>query len=195
MSDKLYVSNLAAETTSDELRTLFEQHGQVLDVTMGINEHNGTPYALVQMESQKVATRANHALNGHDLHGQRLAVGYAEVDLSRDFTSRQRRDAEAIAQALGETEKVPVRQIETLVRLCGASFAQAIANEAKERVAAGEVFMTADNTRPRTVGGVFFVLLRPRLAPPIHKIIFNRKGKLPQPEAQPAETEADADTA
>ncbi|MBN1963379.1 MAG: hypothetical protein JW910_01955 [Anaerolineae bacterium] len=180
MKDNLYVANLAPEVDESQLRTLFQEYGDVTAVELGINERYDVRYGLVRMSTEKIATRANHALNGHELAGRRLAVSYAEVDEEKELTSRQKREAEQLAADLAETDKVPVRQITTLIQLCGSSFAQAIAEEAKQ-VCAGEGLSVADGSRRRTLGGVFFYLTRPRVSPPVHHIVFQRKGKFLKP--------------
>ncbi len=159
---------------------LFGQYGAVLAVRFDTDQRSQERYALVTMDSEKNASRAAHALNGHRLEGRRLAVSYPQADLSRELTSKQRRAAEAVAAELGETEKVPVRQIMAMVQLCGSSFVQAILEEAKT-VHASAGILTADGSRPRTLGGVFFYLARNRMAADVHQIVYNRKGKLPQP--------------
>jgi hypothetical protein len=82
-----------------------------------------------------------------------------------------------------------------MIQLCGASFAQALVKEAQE-IEAGDGLMTADGERRRTLGGVFFYLARFRLAPPVRRIIYTRKGKMPRPpeeveQIEQAEKEAE----
>ncbi len=181
MSDTLYVTNFTPETSEDDLRALFGEYGDVLAVTLDISERTGEPYAVVQMGAQKLATKALNALNGHAMGEFRLAVSYPEVDLSRELTSKQRHAMDDVLKTLEETEKVPVRQVEAMVRLCGLSFVEAIMREALA-VDAGEGMLTSDGTQRRTKGGVFFYLARHRMAPPIRRIIYNRKGKMPTGE-------------
>lgn len=185
MKDVLYVANLAPEVDEEQLRAIFSEHGEVESITFDTNERYDARYALVKMDSEKRATRANHALNGHELAGKRLAVSYPEVDEEKELTSRQKREADQLAELLGEEEKVPVRQINTMIQLCGSSFAQAIAEEAKQ-VHAGEGMTVADGSRQRTLGGVFFYLARPRVSPAVHHIVFQRKGKFLAPVVEEA---------
>lgn len=189
MGIELYVANFPPTITEEQLRTLFAEHGEVTAVRLGVEEPHGVPYAVVEMASEKVATKAYHALNGYRLGGQALAVSYPEPDLTRELTARQRKTVEEIAATLEETEKVPVRQIEAIVRLCGAGFARAILNEALE-VDAGAGLMTSDETRRRTKGGIFFFLARFRMSPPVRRIIYNRKGKIPAP-GEPKQDESE----
>lgn len=190
MKNALYVSNLAPSVTEDTLREIFGQHGEVVSVSFGQNERFQSPYALVEMASEKTATKAMIALNGYEVEGHRLAVSYTGADYTREFTSKQRKAAEAIAEALGETDKIPVREIHTMVLLCGAAFATALVDEAKQ-IHANQGILTHLGDRPRTLGGVYFHLARARVNPEAYRIIFNRKGKLPNP----TDTPEDADTA
>lgn len=179
MESALYVANLNPNTTEGQLRDLFGQYGEVVTVDMATDEKTGEHHAIVQMASEKVATKAYNGLNGYRLEGCYLAVSYPDVDLSRELTAKQRKSIEEIAATLGETDEVPLRQIEAIVRLCGVSFTQAIVKEALEIDASGGL-MTSDGSHRRTKGGIFFYLVRYRVSPPVRRIIYNRKGKMPQ---------------
>ena len=99
---------------------------------------------------------------------------------------------EEIAAVLGETEKVPLRQLEMLVRLCGTSFAQALLKEAHDTEAAGGI-MTKDGRRRRTLGGVYFDLAKPRMSAPVRYLVVTRKGKpLAEQPSQADETQESA---
>jgi hypothetical protein len=179
MGDDLYVTNLDPNVTEGQLRDLFGQYGEVVAVDMTAEEKTGEHYAIVQMASEKVATKAYNGLNGYRWGDRYLTVSYPEVDLSRELTAKQRRSVEEIAATLEETDEVPLRQIEAIVRLCGVSFAQAVLNEALEIDTSGGL-MTSDGSHRRTKGGVFFYLARYRMSPPVRRIVYNRKGKMPQ---------------
>ncbi|MBN2305335.1 MAG: hypothetical protein JXQ72_12695 [Anaerolineae bacterium] len=185
MKEMLYVTNFPPDTPDEQLRELFADQGDVLALERGLEEKSGRPYALITMASEKIATKANNATNGHLLDGYHLAVSYPEVDAGKDLTSRQRRVLDELKEKLEETDKVPVRRLEAIVRLCGTSFAQALMEEALALEASDSALMLGDGSRKRTKGGHFFYLARYRVAPPIRRIIYNRKGKMPAEE--PAE--------
>ncbi len=190
MRKTLYVANLAPAVTTGQLRELFGQYGDVSAVEFHTEDKTGIRYALVTMAVEKAATKASHGLNGHLLEDKHLAISYPDVDLNRHMTNRQRKAAQEIAAALGESEEKPLRQIKAIVHLCGTGFAQAILAEVDEVEAQGGL-MTKDGER-RTRGGVFFYLARYRMARPARRIVYNRKGRLPTPEAAPEEpTEAE----
>jgi len=176
MGTALFVANLDEQVTAEELRALFAGHGEVVGLEISL-QRPGKPVAVVEMASEKQATRALNALNGADLHGQRLSVSYLVPTLDKDLTPRQRKTIEEIAARLEETEEKPLCQIEAIVYLCGAQFAQALVEEALA-LDAQEGLMTMEGTR-RTKGGIFFYLARFRMSPEARRIVYNRKGKLP----------------
>jgi len=67
--------------------------------------------------------------------------------------------ADEIAARLGETEEEPIRQIRRAVRLLGADRVQSVAARALQVEAAGGM-MRADGSQKRSLGGVFFILMR-----------------------------------
>ena len=178
MSKTLYVANLAPETSTDELSALFGEHGEIEELNIHQDERSQQPVALISLASEKHATRAMNSLNGEKLNGKRLAITPAEPDLSKDLTSKQRKIVQQIIEELGEEDKVPLRQIEAIVRFCSTQFAQALLDETLE-IETDDGMMTTDDTRRRTKGGVFFYLARYRMSPEIRRIVYNRKGKVP----------------
>ena len=65
MSKRIYVGNLPYSTTNDELRTLFEPHGQVLSADVLIDRETGRSrgFGFIEM-SDADAQKAIAALNG-----------------------------------------------------------------------------------------------------------------------------------
>lgn len=178
MSNTLYVANLAPDTSEDDLRAVFGEYGEIDSLTTQVDEHTKQTIALIDFATEKQTTRAMNGLNGTPLNGHRLAITPLEPDLSKDLTSKQRKTVQEIVETLEESEKVPLRQIETMVRFGGAQFVQGLLDEALE-IEAGEGVMTSDGARRRTKGGVFFYLARYRMSPEMRRIIYNRKGKVP----------------
>lgn len=179
MATALFAANLDEQVTADELRALFAEHGELLSLEIPVMQRTGEPAALVEMASEKQATRALNALNGVELHGKRLSVSYLVPDLDKDMTPRQRKAIEEIVARLEETEEKPLRQIEAIVYLCGGQFAQALVEEALA-LDAQEGLLTSDGMQRRTKGGVFFYLARFRMSPEARRIVYNRGGKLPE---------------
>jgi hypothetical protein len=76
-----------------------------------------------------------------------------------------------LAEKLQETEEKPLRQIAMIFEHCGAEFAQAVYEETLQVEANGGM-MLPDQSRRRTVGGVYFYLARGKMEPEMVKLIF-----------------------
>ena len=90
---KLYVGNLAFETTENDLQDLFEQHGKVLDVSLITDRTTGRSrgFAFVTMGDADGQT-ALTATNGKELHGRALTVNEARPreERPRQFAGQRR---------------------------------------------------------------------------------------------------------
>ncbi len=75
----IYVGNLLYAITSDELRELFSQFGEVLSVKLINDRESGKPkgFGFVEMEDEG-ANRAIDALNGKDFLGRTIRVNEAQ---------------------------------------------------------------------------------------------------------------------
>ena len=76
---KLYVGNLAFETTENDLQDLFEKHGAVNEVHLMMDKMTGKSrgFAFVTMNDDEQAKSAMSATNGHELNGRALNVNEA----------------------------------------------------------------------------------------------------------------------
>jgi len=82
MSTRLYVGNVAAETTEDALRELFATEGRKVEtVSVVTDRETGRPrgFCFVQMSSPEEATAAIAAVNGREIDGHKLTVSVARV--------------------------------------------------------------------------------------------------------------------
>jgi cold-inducible RNA-binding protein len=79
MSMKLYVGNLAYETTEEQLRELFAEAGNVGSVKIITDRQTGQPrgFAFVEMETKAEGQKAISMLNGRNVEGRPLAVNEA----------------------------------------------------------------------------------------------------------------------
>jgi RNA recognition motif-containing protein len=77
---KLYVGNLPFETSEEELRELFEQHGPTASVRVIMDRETGRSrgFAFVEFESDANAESALQALDGKDMGGRALRVNEAQ---------------------------------------------------------------------------------------------------------------------
>jgi len=80
MSTKLYVGNLAFQTTSQDLEQLFGQAGTVQSASVVEDRDTGRSrgFAFVEMSSQEEATSAIEQFNGKDVGGRSLKVNEAK---------------------------------------------------------------------------------------------------------------------
>ena len=80
MSIKLYVGNLAFQTTNQELEQLFGQAGTVQSASVVEDRDTGRSrgFAFVEMSSQEEATSAIAQFNGKELGGRALKVNEAK---------------------------------------------------------------------------------------------------------------------
>lgn len=87
MESKLYVGNLAYETTEDELRTLFAQAGSVTSVALIKDRDTGRSkgFAFVEMSNQSEAQKAIQMFNGYSLSNRPLKVNAARPREERGF--------------------------------------------------------------------------------------------------------------
>ena len=78
---KLYVGNLSFETTENDLQDLFEQHGQVSEVSLMMDRMTGKSrgFAFVTMNDKPQAEAAMTALNGKEFNGRTLSVSEARA--------------------------------------------------------------------------------------------------------------------
>jgi RNA recognition motif-containing protein len=80
MSTKLYVGNLAFQTTSEELQQLFAQAGTVESASVVDDRMTGRSrgFAFVEMSTAEEATAAIEQFNGKEVGGRALKVNEAK---------------------------------------------------------------------------------------------------------------------
>lgn len=85
MGTKLYVGNLSFRTTSDELRDLFAQAGDVESASVIEDRETGRSrgFGFVEMVTPEGAAAAIEQFNGKDLGGRALTVNEARPKADR----------------------------------------------------------------------------------------------------------------
>ena len=80
MSTKLYVGNLAFQTTSEQLQTMFAQAGTVESVSLIEDRETGRSrgFGFVEMQTKEEGAAAISQFNGKDLDGRSLKVNEAK---------------------------------------------------------------------------------------------------------------------
>ena len=79
MNKKLYIGNLPYSVTESDLRTLFEQAGQVTDAAVIIDRETGRSrgFGFVEMNTPEEATKAISQFNGHTMNNRQIQVSEA----------------------------------------------------------------------------------------------------------------------
>ena len=79
MAKKLYVGNITFSTTSDDLRNLFSEYGEVTDAIVIQDRETGRSrgFGFVELGSDEAADAAIEALNGSSVDGRDLTVNVA----------------------------------------------------------------------------------------------------------------------
>ena len=80
MSNNIYVGNLPWSYRDDELKGLFEEHGEVTSAKVIVDRMSGRSrgFGFVEMASADEAGAAIEALNGHESDGRELKVNEAK---------------------------------------------------------------------------------------------------------------------
>ena len=79
MEAKLYVGNMAYNTTEENLRELFSQAGTVSSVALIKDRTTGMSkgFAFIEMDSQASAQKAISMFNDYTINERQLAVSFA----------------------------------------------------------------------------------------------------------------------
>ncbi|HSW80880.1 MAG TPA: RNA-binding protein [Candidatus Saccharimonas sp.] len=90
MAVKLYVGNLPYSTTSDDLRAMFVEYGEVVsaDVITDRDTNRSKGFGFVELETPEAAKAAIDALNGKDSGGRNLVVNEARPREERPRDNR-----------------------------------------------------------------------------------------------------------
>ncbi|MHC4416129.1 MAG: RNA recognition motif domain-containing protein [Planctomycetota bacterium] len=76
----IYVGNLSFEASEEELRRLFEEHGEVLKVNIITDRDTGRPrgFGFVEMADANKGRVAIEQVNGREVGGRTLTVNEAK---------------------------------------------------------------------------------------------------------------------
>ncbi len=79
MAKKLYVGNLSYDTTSETLRTMFAEVGEVVSATVITDRETqrSKGFGFVEMATDEAAAEAINKLNGKEMGGRNITVAEA----------------------------------------------------------------------------------------------------------------------
>ena len=82
---RIYVGNMPYSMTEDELRDLFQEHGEVSSVAIINDRQTGRPrgFGFVEMETEESGDKAIDALNSQEVGGRQLVVNKARPRQNR----------------------------------------------------------------------------------------------------------------
>lgn len=85
MANKLFVGSLPFATTSDQLREMFAQIGEVVEANIVADKMTGRSrgFGFVEMAKEKDAKSAIEKLNGSDVDGRKIFVAEAKPQAAR----------------------------------------------------------------------------------------------------------------
>jgi len=77
---KLYVGSLSYSTTESELRALFEEYGEVSELSLAKDKYTGESkgFAFIEMKQNADADKAIKALNGSVFQSRNIKVNQAQ---------------------------------------------------------------------------------------------------------------------
>ena len=90
MANKLYVGNLAYNTTEDELRQLFSSYGTINSLNLISDRDTGRPkgFGFVEMSTEQEAQAAISGLNAREIDGREIKVNEANERPQRRSNNR-----------------------------------------------------------------------------------------------------------
>ena len=84
----IYVGNLSFDSSEDQVRGLFEEHGEVLKVNLITDRDTGRPrgFGFVEMADAGQGRTAIEQINGREIGGRTLTVNEAKPRADRGGT-------------------------------------------------------------------------------------------------------------
>ena len=76
---KVYVGNLSYTVTTDEIRKMFTEFGEVIDATVITDKMSGRSkgFGFVEYGEEEMAQKAVDEMNGKEVDGRKLVVNFA----------------------------------------------------------------------------------------------------------------------
>lgn len=92
MNNKLFVGNLAFQTTENDLEDAFAEYGAVTEANLVVDRMTSRSrgFGFVTMASDEAAQNALSGLNGRELNGRAITVNVARPRAERPAGGRDR---------------------------------------------------------------------------------------------------------
>jgi RNA recognition motif-containing protein len=174
MITEIYVAHLPPDADEEDVYHLISRQGTVHKVEMMVNQRTGEPRhaASVELETDQKLWYVLRQLNSRYLGEYRVFASPKQPTQDLRIPPPLLKSySKEVAEKLGETDFKPRVQIHRMIRLCGVDFVQAVLEETFFTEENGGL-MLPDDSRRRTLGGVFFHLARRSLNYKILKPIF-----------------------
>jgi hypothetical protein len=173
MPIELYVANIAPSLSDEEIQEIFADIGTVQESESLINQHTQEPKNAMRvlLETEKTVGDIVDQLTGMLVAQQPLYITNVKPDEELMDADEAFELTKEIAEQLGETEKLPMSQINRMARFAGRPFVETLLEETMQIEESGGM-MTSDGDRRRTVGGIFFYLARRRLSYKMQRAIY-----------------------
>ena len=173
MPIELYVANIVPSLSVEEVQEIFADVGTVQESESLINQRTQEPKNAMRvlLETDRTVSEIVDQLTGVLVADQPLYITTMKPGEELLDSDEAYEVTKEISEQLGETEKLPMSQINRMARFTGRPFVETLLEEALQVEDAGGM-MTSDGTRRRTIGGVFFYLARRRLSYKMQRAIY-----------------------
>lgn len=174
MTSRLLVCNTPDNPSEEEFRELVEPYGELWGFYPMVHKHTqealNRVYVILHPHPGQKRVDLLNILNqiewkGHLLLFSPVNVGkrkWGKWHSKQPLPEEDQAVVDEVVATLGETERMPLRQITLMVEICGRVFVQRILEEALAIEEAGGMLVT-DGSRRRTPGGTFFYVARNHL--------------------------------
>uniref|UniRef100_A0AC35U5V1 RRM domain-containing protein n=1 Tax=Rhabditophanes sp. KR3021 TaxID=114890 RepID=A0AC35U5V1_9BILA len=134
---RLHVSNIPFRYRDNDLKTMFDKYGTVVDVEIIFNDRGSKGFGFVTMENATDAEKAKMALNGSNVDGRKVEVNLATA---RIHTKKPKtaygaiEQNQALAAMQGVALKQAMRDIATRSQYAGLQLRNPLAQQANQMV-------------------------------------------------------------
>lgn len=179
------IANLPLAATWEAVQPLFTPFGEVAPELVDRKVHRRLwRYAFLHLHEDSLLPEVLAQVNGYVYRDLPLAVTRIEPRQPFDLTPERQTVIDYLIEMLQETEEKPRKVLANIVLWCGEHFATTILQEALAVYGAGGL-LRRKGEQPRTLGGVFFYLVRPRLYWKLRPIILIKERPIKPPPPPP----------